>query len=127
MSTNRILAFGAVALLLYLSFSYGLRAAFPFTEVGCNTALTGRITGAVEINRRRTFFLNGQRTLRYDFSAFAPATGPGRADGAPEDNSLNRYLRKGDVVRKPGRAALLTVQRGDSITRWVCAPSLATR
>ncbi|MFD2720441.1 hypothetical protein ACFST9_17075 [Hymenobacter monticola] len=127
MSTNRILAFGAVALLLYLGFAYGLRAAFPCTEVGYNVALTGRITGVVEIKGQRTFFLNGQRARRYDFDAFGPAAGLHRANPTPEDGSLSRYLRKGDLIRKPGRAVELTVQRGDSLTRWGCAPARASR
>ncbi|MBF9140803.1 hypothetical protein [Hymenobacter properus] len=120
MSTNRILALGAVALLLYLGFSYGLRAAFPCTEVGCDTAVSGRITGAFQRKKSRTFFLDGKLDRRYDFDAFAPATGP-----AEEDNPLSQYLRKGDLVSKSGRAALLTVQRGDTLTRWVCSPSPA--
>jgi hypothetical protein len=120
MSTNRILALGAVALVLYLSFYFGLQAAFPCTEVGYNTAIAGRISGTFQRKRARTFFLDGQRTPRYDFDAFAPAAGP-----TPEENPLSQYLRKGDLVRKPGRAAVLTVQRGDSLSQWVCAPAPA--
>jgi hypothetical protein len=124
MSTNRILALGAVALLIYLSFYYGLRAAFPRTEVGYETALAGRVSGTFESKRQYSFFLNGQKAPRYDFDAFSFVLAAGQQQ--PEDNQLSHYLRVGDVVRKPGHATLLTVQRGDSLTRWVCASSPAT-
>jgi hypothetical protein len=121
MSTNRILGLGTVALLLYLGFSLGLQVAFPQAEVGYDTALAGRVTGTFQRKSQRTFFLNGKRTPRYDFDAFTLASGAApRGTEPPEDRSLSQYLRKGDLVRKRGRAAVLTVQRGDSLTEWVC-------
>ncbi len=122
MSPNRILLLGALALVLYLGFIFGLRAAFPRAEVGYDTALTGRITGTFEQKGQRTFFLNGERALRYDFDAFTPAVTDGPFSAT---YSLGQYLRKGDRVRKPGRAAELTVQRGDSLSRWKCASAPA--
>ncbi|MBO2012322.1 hypothetical protein [Hymenobacter negativus] len=130
MSTNRILALGAVALMLYLGFFYGLRAAFPRAEVGYDTALTGRITGTFMSKRQRTFFLNGQKSPRYDFDAFAlMTTTAGQLHAGYEQREgkqLSQYLRVGDVVRKPAHGIALTVQRGDSLTQWVCAPSQTT-
>ena len=123
MSTTRILALGAAALLLYLAFSYGLRTAFPRTEVGYATALTGRVTGAMRSKDQRSFFLDGRAAPRYDFDAFAPVPSAGQA---PADGTrLGQYLRTGDLVRKPGRATGLTVQRGDSLTHWMCTPPQA--
>ena len=119
MSPNRILALGAAALLLYLGFSYGLHTAFPRAEVGYDTALAGRVTRTFLSKGRHSFFLNGRGAPRYDFDAFSRApAGPER----PEATPLSQYLRKGDLIRKQGHAAVLTVQRGDSLTRWVCAP-----
>jgi hypothetical protein len=124
MSTPRILALGAVALVLYLGFFFGLQAAFPRTEVGYDTALAGRITGTFERKGQRTFFLNGQRTPRYDFDAFVPTHAAGeRQPSSATEHSLSQYLRKGDQIRKSGRAGMLTVQRGDGFTEWVCAPT----
>ena len=124
MSPNRILLLGALALLLYLSFSYGLRTFFPRLAVEYDTALTGRVTGTFQVRSEYTFFLNSQKTPRYDFDAFAPVPRAGQEQ--PEGTRLGQYLREGDFVRKPGHATMLTVQRGDSLTQWVCPPPAAT-
>ena len=121
MSTTRILTLGAVALLLYLAASYAVRAVFPRTEVGYETALAGRISGTFESRHQRSFFLNGHTAPRYDFDAFARVSSVGQQ--APADNHLDRYLRKGDFIQKPGNSFVLTVQRGDGITQWTCAPA----
>lgn len=121
MSTTRILTLGAVALLLYFAVLYGSRALFPRTVVGYDTPVAGRVTGYFAINSQRSFFLNGNTKTRYDFDAFTsarPAAGPTRPPGI----DLSGYLRKGDYLRKAARAAALTVQRGDSLSRWTCAP-----
>lgn len=121
MSTTRILTLGAVALLLYFAVFYGSRALFPRTDVGYDTPVAGRVTGYFAIKSQRSFFLNGNTKTRYGFDAFTsarPAAGP----ASPAGPELSGYLRKGDYLRKAARAAALTVQRGDSLSRWTCAP-----
>ena len=123
MSTTRILTLGAVALLLYFAIFYGSRVFFPRTDVGYDTPVTGRVTGYFAINSQRSFFLNGNTKTRYDFDAFTSA----RPAAGPAGPELSGYLRKGDYLRKAARAAALTVQRGDSLSRWTCAPPEAPR
>lgn len=119
MSTNRILALGAAALILYLGFKYGLRAAFPRIEVGFETGVTGRVTGTLQIRNQYSFFLNGRARTRYSFGSFV-LVGRAASQVAASAVSLDDYLQKADYVHKQARTTELTVQRGESITRWAC-------
>ena len=78
------------------------------------------------INSQRSFFLNGNTKTRYGFDAFTSAR-PAADSAGPAGPELSGYLRKGDYLRKAARAAALTVQRGDSLSRWSCAPPEAPR
>ena len=118
MSTTRILTLGAVALLLYFAIFYGSRVFFPRTDVGYDTPVAGRVTGYFAIKSQRSFFLNGNPKTRYGFDAFTSA----RPAASPPGPDLSDYLRKGDYLRKAARAAALTVQRGNNLSRWTCTP-----
>ena len=123
MSTKQILALSTVAGVLYLAFAFGLMAAFPRAEVGYDTAVAGRVTGIFLRKDRHTFFLNGQRTPRYDFDGFRRGPANGTQTLPPlAGPSLGQYLHCGDFIRKSARTAELTVQRGDSLTHWTCMP-----
>ena len=123
MSTKLILVLGAVALLAYAGVSYGLRHRFRRMEVDAGTALKGRVSGVVHVQRSYSFFLNGQTTTRYDFDAFTmvPDQKLLRQDGS----SLSEYLHIGDSISKRAQSVEMTVRRGKRLSRWVCPPAAA--
>ena len=136
MSPTRILLLGAATLLLYLAFRfafpYALRAVFARLDVGYDTAVAGRVTGHWQSQQEHGFFLDGQHRPSYDFRAFVPAPTaaqhPPGGPATPDENrvDLDRYLHKGDFLRKPAHSRTLTVRRGESLSQWVYAPAEAT-
>ena len=123
MSTKLILALGAVALLVYTGASYGLRHRFPRLEVGTDTALEGRVSAVFHVQSTHFFFLNDQKTTRYDFDVFALA--PNQEPLRRNSTSLGEYLHVGDSISKRPHSVELTVRRGKRLSRWVCPPAEA--
>lgn len=128
MSSKLIFILGALALLLYLAVSYGLRARFPRVDVTYNTAVTGHISSSLQIGDSHFFFLNGKSSARYDFDAFVPAllAAGQAAAGHPRQESglmLGEYLHRGDSIRKDAHSTKLTVWRGKHLSQWACPPA----
>ena len=121
MSTKLILALGVVALLGYTGISYGLRQRFPRLEVAADTALKGRVSSVVHVNDSHFFFLKGQKTIRYDFDAFAPVKS--QEPLRQHSGSLNHYLHIGDSISKRAHSVELVVWRGQRVSRWACPPA----
>ena len=96
----------------------------PLVFVEYATAVQGRITGS-EVNRQHyLYYLEGNTEQRYDFNAFTQPLTPAQQQLSQEEQNtlgLGQRLKTGDIVSKAANAILLTVQRGDSASRWFCS------
>jgi hypothetical protein len=96
----------------------------PLLAVEYATALQGRITDSEVSRQHYLYYLDNNTKQRYDFNAFIqPLTPAQKQMDEVEQNTLGlgQRLRKGDIVSKAANSTLLTVQRGDSTSRWFCA------
>lgn len=95
-----------------------------FTLIAYADALEGRITG-LEIKRQyHTYYLDNKTEQPYSFNAFMPRLTAAQQQlslGDKIDLNLGQHLAVGDYVRKQANSTVLTVQRGDSSSRWFCA------
>lgn len=96
----------------------------PQVVVKYATAVQGRVTGS-DVNRQHhLYYLDGTTWQYYDFNAFGQPLTPVQAQLSLEEQNmlgLGQRLKTGDSVSKSANSTLLTVQRGDSISRWFCA------
>jgi hypothetical protein len=86
-------------------------------------AIQGRITG-VEIERQyHTYYLDNNTERKYSFNAFdQPLTLAQQQLGLKSiDLHLGLRLKVGDYVSKQPNSTVITVQRGDSTSRWFCS------
>ena len=86
-------------------------------------AVQGRITG-VEIERQyHMYYLDNDTEHRYSFNAFDQPLTPAQQQLGLEsiDLHLGLRLKVGDYVTKQPNSTLITVQRGDSTSRWFCS------
>ncbi len=94
------------------------------TYVSYATALAGHISGG-RTNRQYTLnYLDDNEKQYYDFNGFVPDSVAPEMVGLSQDDKnrlmLGAHLRQGDYVSKAANSTKLTVQRGNSITHWVC-------
>jgi hypothetical protein len=95
----------------------------PFKGLAYADALQGRITG-VEIERQyHTYYLDNNTERKYSFNAFdQPLSLAQQQLGLKSiDLHLGLRLKVGDYLSKQANSKVLTVQRGDSTSRWFCA------
>lgn len=126
-----ILAIIGFALLFFLVAPYLLGGWLAITQkphrfIHYAEAVQGRIT-SVEVERQfHKYYLDNNTKLWYSFNEFMPALTPAQQQhlSQAEDFALNlgQNLEVGDYVTKQPNSTLLTVQRGDSTSRWFCSP-----
>ena len=96
----------------------------PFKLIEYSDAIKGRITG-VKIERQyHTYHLDNDTERLYSFNAFMPPLTPAQQQlsvGDKIDLNLGQQLEVGNYVAKQPNSTLLTVQRGDSTSRWFCS------
>lgn len=96
----------------------------PRIMVEYPTAVQGRITGS-RVNRQyHLYYLDGNTGQDYDFNAFTqPLTSAHQQMDEEEQHTLGlgQRLETGDIVSKVANSTVLTVQRGDSTSRWFCS------
>lgn len=96
----------------------------PYKVLAYADALQGRITG-VEIERQyHTYYLDNDTEHKYSFNAFDQPLTPAQQQlslGNRIDLNLGLHLKVGDYLSKQANSRLLTVQRGDSTSRWFCS------
>ncbi|GAB3638050.1 hypothetical protein GCM10027422_36400 [Hymenobacter arcticus] len=96
----------------------------PFKAIKYADAIQGRITG-VEIERQyHTHYLDNDTEHKYSFNAFdQPLTSAQQhlSAGDKIDLNLGQQLEVGDYVTKQANSTVITVQRGDSTSRWFCS------
>ena len=123
-----ILLLAGIFLLFYTIVPYlvgGGVATFlgSFKVVAYADALQGRITG-VEVERQyHTYYLDNNTERKYSFNAFdQPLTPAQQQLGLKSiDLHLGLRLKVGDYISKQPNSTVLTVQRGDSTSRWFCS------
>lgn len=96
----------------------------PRIVVEYPTALQGRITGSYVNRQYHLYYLDGNTERYYDFNGFGqPLTPIQERLPLEEQNTLGlgQRLETGDIVSKAANSTLLTVQRGDSTSRWFCS------
>jgi hypothetical protein len=94
-----------------------------FKLIEYSDAIQGRITG-VEIERQyHTYYLDNNTERKYSFNAFdQPLTPAQQQLGLKSiDLHLGLRLKVGDYVSKQPNSTVITVQRGDSTSRWFCS------
>lgn len=114
--------------LFFLIAPYLLRGMLAITEkslkvVKYSDAVQGRITG-VEIERQyHMYYLDNNTEQRYSFNAFDQPLTPAQQRLGLESIDLHLGLRLevGDYVNKQPSSTVITVQRGDSTSRWFCS------
>ena len=123
-----ILSLIGLAAVFFLIAPYLLQAFFfffqkPHTLVRYAEAVHGRITG-VEIERQfHMYYLDNNTKRWYGFNAFMPPLSPAHQQLSQEKefaSTLGRNLEVGDYVTKQPNSTLITVQRGDSTSRYYC-------
>ena len=97
----------------------------PNTSVDYADAAQGRIT-SVKIERQfHMYYLDDKTEGWYSFNAFMPPLTPAQRQRLSRydkiDLHLGLQLEVGDYVSKQANSKLITVQRGDSTSRWYCA------
>ena len=95
----------------------------PRVLVRYETAVHGRITGSEVSRQYHLYYLDGNTEQKYDFNAFGQPLTPAQElmnEGKRNMLGLGQRLEPGDLVSKAANSTLLTVQRGDSISRWFC-------
>jgi hypothetical protein len=96
----------------------------PRIMVEYPTAVHGRITGS-RVNRQyHLYYLDGNTGQDYDFNAFTQPLTPAQQQLDEEEQhtlGLGQQLEPGDIVSKAANSNVLTVQRGDSTSRWFCS------
>ena len=124
-----ILSLIGLIILFFLIAPYLLQVGFylftkPSKSIHYEDAVQGRIT-SVEIERQfHMYYLNNDTKRWYSFNAFMPPTTPAQRQLSQEEEfsaTLGRNLEVGDYVSKQANSTLITVQRGDSISRYFCA------
>jgi hypothetical protein len=125
-----ILSIIGFTLLFFLVAPYLLGGWFAITQkphhfIHYAEAVQGRIT-SVEIERQfHKYYLDNNTKRWYSFNEFMPALNPAQQQhlSQEEDFALNlgQNLEVGDYVTKQPNSTLLTVQRGDSTSRWFCS------
>ena len=116
------------SVLFLLIAPYLLRGMLAITEkslkvIKYSDAVQGRITG-VEIERQyHMYYLDNDTEHRYSFNAFDQPLTPAQQQLGLEsiDLHLGLRLKVGDYVTKQPNSTLITVQRGDSTSRWFCS------
>ena len=131
MSTKDILKLLAIAAVFFAVAPYLLNAInrlrYPATiDVAYATQIKGHITGSFT-NRQYTLnYLDDNKKSYYDFNSFVPDSVSPNIDVLSQDEKnrlmLGAHLRKGDYVTKDVNSTKLTVQRGNTITNWICSP-----
>jgi len=96
----------------------------PHNFIHYAEAVQGRIT-SVEVERQfHKYYLDNNTKLWYSFNEFMPALTPAQQQhlSQAEDFALNlgQNLEVGDYVTKQPNSTLITVQRGNSISRYYC-------
>ena len=124
-----ILLIIGVFMLFFLIAPYLLQAVFaifqkPYTFIHYAEAVQGRIT-SVEIERQyHMYYLDNDTKRWYSFNAFLPPLSPAQRQHLSQEDGFNltlgRNLEVGDYVRKQANSTLITVQRGNSTSRWFC-------
>lgn len=117
------------ALFFFWVAPYLLQAVFyvfkkPYTFIHYAEAVQGRIT-SVEIERQfHMYYLDNNTKRWYSFNTFLPPLTPAQRKQLNQDEvfsaSLGQNLEVGDYVSKQANSTLITVQRGDSISRYFC-------
>jgi hypothetical protein len=96
----------------------------PRNLVSYSTAVQGRITGSEVSRQYHLYYLNGTTDQLYDFNGFVQSLTPAQqqlAEDAQHTLGLGQQLQTGDLVAKAAGSTVLTVQRGDSSSRWFCS------
>ena len=91
------------------------------------TAVQGRITGSEVSRQYHLYYLDGNTEQRYDFNAFTQPLTPAQKlmnEGRRDMLGLGQRLEPGDIVSKAANSTVLTVQRGDSTSRWFCSTKI---
>jgi hypothetical protein len=125
-----ILLLLGLTVLFFLVAPYLLQAVFsiikkPYTAIRYAEAVQGRIT-SVEIERQfHMYYLDNNTKRWYSFNAFLPPLSPAQRQHLSQEDGFNltlgRNLEVGDYVSKQANSTVITVQRGDSISRYFCA------
>jgi hypothetical protein len=124
-----ILSIVGITLLFFSIAPYLLRGMLaittpPHTVLEYADAAQGRITG-VEVKRQyHLYYLDNNTEHQYSFNAFMPPLTPAQQQLSQEDKidlHLGLQLEVGDYIRKQANSTVITVQRGDSTSRWFCA------
>ena len=118
-----------VMIAFYLIAPYLLRGTLALTTkprivVVYPTAVHGRITGSYVNRQYHLYYLDGNTERYYDFNAFGQPLTPAQERLTPEGQDrlgLGQHLETGDLVSKAANSTVLTVQRGDSTSRWFCS------
>lgn len=117
-----IIAFFLIA--PYIPTFVGSTSDKPRIMVEYPTAVQGRITGS-RVNRQyHLYYLDGNTEQDYDFNAFTQPLTPAQQlmdEDQQHTLGLGQRLQTGDIVSKAANSTELTVQRGDSISRWFCS------
>ena len=99
----------------------------PRIMVEYPTAVQGRITGS-RVNRQyHLYYLDGNTEQDYDFNAFTQPLTPAQQQITEDEQhtlGLGQRLETGDIVSKAANSTVLTVQRGDSTSRWFCSTTI---
>lgn len=97
----------------------------PNTVVDYAAAVQGRITSVETIRQSHKYYLDNKTEGWYSFNAFMPPLTPTQRQRLSRydkiDLHLGLQLEVGDYVSKQANSKLITVQRGDSTSRWYCA------
>lgn len=132
MSAKDILKLLAIAAIFFAIAPYLLNGinrlwATNTTDVSYKTPVNGHITGSYSNRQYTTNYLNGNDKQRYDFNSFVPDSVSPEIDNLSQDDKnrlmLGGQLRKGDYVVKAANSTKLMVQRGASVSHWVCSPN----
>ncbi len=125
-----ILSLIGFTVLFLLVAPYLLQAVFsiikkPYTLIDYAEAVQGHIT-SVEIERQyHMYYLDNNTKRWYSFNAFLPPLTPAQQQHLGQNEefnlSLGQNLEVGDYVSKQPNSTLITVQRGDSTSRYFCA------
>ncbi len=95
----------------------------PNTFVDYADAVQGRITSVKTERQFHMYYLDNKTEGWYSFNAFdQPLTPAQRKMGLQSiDLHLGLRLKVGDYVSKQANTTVVTVQRGDSTSRWFCS------
>jgi hypothetical protein len=96
----------------------------PRIMVEYRIAVQGRVTGSRVNRQHHLYYLNGDTKRDYDFNAFTQPLTPAQQqmdEEAQHTLGLGQQLETGDSISKAANSTVLTVQRGDSISRWFCS------